>query len=130
VAKSKRIENIEDSISGQIRQYEDVYGRNEDAISLSRRMVDLIHRAKMQTGRDVVVLIDEYDAPLLEVMHDDEKREAVRDLLREFYSPLKNCDDLLRFVFLTGISRFSQLGMFSEVNNIKILSLNSDFAAI
>jgi hypothetical protein len=130
VAKSKRIENIEDSISGQIRQYEDVYGRNEDAISLSRRMVDLIHRAKMQTGRDVVVLIDEYDAPLLEVMHDDEKREAVRDLLREFYSPLKKCDDLLRFVFLTGISRFSQLGMFSEVNNIEIISHMSDFASI
>ncbi len=130
VAKSKYLNEIEDSISGEIRQYENVYGRENDSISLSRRMVDLIHRAKAQTGRNVVLLIDEYDAPLLEVIHDDTEREKVRDLLCKFYSPLKACDDSLRFVFLTGISRFSQLGMFSEVNNIKIISLNNDYASI
>jgi hypothetical protein len=78
----------------------------------------------------VVVLIDEYDAPLLEVMHDDEKREKIRNLLREFYSPLKMCDDSLHFVFLTGISMFSQLSIFSELNNLRIISLNKDYATI
>jgi hypothetical protein len=93
-------------------------------------MADLIHRANAQTGLKVVVLIDEYDAPILEVMHDDEKRESVLKLLRNFYSPLKACDDNLRFVFLTGISMFSQLSIFSELNNLKIISRDDDYASI
>ncbi len=129
-AKSENINDVENDISGQICKYEEIYGRNNDATFLSRRMVDLIHRAKAATGKDVVVLIDEYDAPLLEVMHKDDKWDEVRNLLRQFYSPLKACDDSLRFVFLTGISRFSQLGMFSEVNNIENISHTNDFASI
>jgi hypothetical protein len=129
-AKSSNIRNVEDGIARQIRQYEAIYGRDEASCSLGSRMVDLIERAKAQTGKNVVVLIDEYDAPILEVMHDDEKRDAVRDLLREFYSPLKMCDDSLRFVFLTGISMFSQLSIFSELNNLEVISLNREYASI
>jgi hypothetical protein len=129
-AKSSDIRNVEDGLSYQLKRYEAVYGRDEELCSLSSRMTDLIRRAKVKTGRDVVVLIDEYDAPILEVMHDDEKREAVRNLLREFYSPLKSSDDLLRFVFLTGISMFSQLSIFSELNNLKIISLSGEYASI
>lgn len=128
--KSKYLNEIEDNISGQIQQYEEIYGRSEEAITISRRFIELIKRAKSKTGKDVVVLIDEYDAPLLEVMHEDDKREVIRDLLRKFYSPLKACDDSLRFVFLTGITRFSQLGMFSEVNNLKNISLSKSYASI
>jgi hypothetical protein len=129
-AKSKYLEEIEDCISGQLQRYEDVYGKSDGAISLSRRMTDLIQRAKAKTGKNVVVLIDEYDAPILEVMHDDKLREEARDLLRKFYSPLKMCDDSLRFVFLTGISMFSQLSIFSELNNLKIISLSKEYASI
>jgi hypothetical protein len=130
VAKSDVLSEVEANLAGQIRRYEAIYGRDEECVTISDRLIDLIHHAKAQTGKDVVVLIDEYDAPLLEVMHDDEKREEMRKLLRKFYAPIKACDDLLRFVFLTGISRFSQLGMFSEVNNIEIISHMSDFASI
>jgi hypothetical protein len=90
----------------------------------------LIQNANAQTGQKVVVLIDEYDAPILEVLHDDEKREAVRKLLRKFYAPLKACDQYLRFVFITGISMFSQLSIFSELNNLEIISRSSDYATI
>jgi hypothetical protein len=93
-------------------------------------MAELIRRAHEQTGRNVVILIDEYDAPILEVLHDDEKREVIRKLLRNFYSPLKSCDEYLRFVFLTGISMFSQLSIFSELNNLEIISRSYEYASI
>lgn len=129
-AKSEDIEKIEDGLSRQLRQYEAIYGKDEESISLSSRMTDLIQRANSMTGKKVVMLIDEYDAPILEVMHDDKKREKVRKILREFYSPLKACDDSLRFVFLTGISMYSQLSIFSELNNLEIISRSSDYASI
>jgi hypothetical protein len=129
-AKSDDPDEVTESISGQLRKYEAIYGKEDDSVSLSRRMTDLIQHANTQTGKKVVVLIDEYDAPILEVMHDDEKRESIRKLLRKFYAPLKACDENLRFVFLTGISMFSQLSIFSELNNLEIISKSSDYAAI
>jgi hypothetical protein len=86
--------------------------------------------ANAKTGQKVVILIDEYDAPILEVLHDTEKREAVRKVLRKFYSPLKMCDKYLRFVFITGISMFSQLSIFSELNNLKNISKSNEYATI
>jgi hypothetical protein len=128
--KSDDIEEVEEGLSRQLKQYEVVYGDNGDNKSLSSRMAGLICRANAKTGRQVVVLIDEYDTPLLEVMHDDEKRERVRKLLRKFYSPLKECDQYLRFVFLTGISMFSQLSIFSELNNLKNITRNKAYNSI
>jgi hypothetical protein len=124
IAKSEDIEEIEDGLSQQLKKYEEIYGVDEVSKSLNNRMAELIYQANAKTGKPVVVLIDEYDAPMLEVMHDDEKRETVRKLLRKFYSPLKACDQYLRFVFLTGISMFSQLSIFSELNNLKNISRN------
>ena len=93
-------------------------------------MKTLIMRACEQTGRQVVVLIDEYDAPLLDVMHEEENLPVLRNVIRNFYSPLKACDPYLRFVFLTGITKFSQLSIFSELNNIKNISMDEPYAAI
>jgi hypothetical protein len=130
VAKGGTCDKIEEELFRQLRLFEDVYGRNEANTSLSSRMADLIIRANAQTGQKVVVLIDEYDAPILDVLHNDDKREEIRELLREFYSPLKMCDRYLRFVFITGISMFSQLSIFSELNNLKIISNNPRYASI
>jgi hypothetical protein len=129
-AKSDDINEVTESLSSQLRKYEAIYGKDEASTTLSVRLVDLIQNANAQTGQKVVVLIDEYDAPILEVLHDDEKREAVRKLLRKFYAPLKACDQYLRFVFITGISMFSQLSIFSELNNLEIISRSSDYATI
>lgn len=111
-------------------QYEKIYGREEADINPNQRLEGLIKRACEQTGRQVVVLIDEYDAPLLDVMHEDENLPNLRNIMRNFYSPLKACDPYLRFVFLTGITEFSQLSIFSELNNILNISMLPQYAAI
>jgi hypothetical protein len=128
--KSENISDVENGLSRQIALYEAKYGRNEASTTLSSRMVDLIEGAYAQTGQQVVVLIDEYDAPILEVLHLGEKREEVSKLLRYFYSPLKACDKYLRFVFLTGISEFSQLSIFSELNNLKKISNSKEYGIL
>jgi hypothetical protein len=128
--KSDVLEEVESNLKDQLERYEEVYGKKTDCATISGRMSNLIRSAYAQTGRKVVVLIDEYDAPILEVLHDEEMREKVRSLLRKFYSPLKECDSYIRFAFITGISMFSQLSIFSELNNLTIITLNSDYASI
>ena len=94
------------------------------------RLHDLILEANRQTGKQVVVLIDEYDAPLLDVSHQDSLLHEMLQIMRNFYSPLKDCDPHLKFVFITGITKFSQLSIFSELNNLKNISMLPEFAAI
>jgi hypothetical protein len=129
-AKGKPLAGIKENISRQLIDFEELYGIDDKDSALGSRLQTLIKKSYKQSGQKVVVIIDEYDAPILDVLHDDEKREEVRMLLREFYSPLKACDDYLRFVFITGISTFSQLSIFSELNNLEIISRNSDYASI
>ena len=117
-------------IEGKLCDYEDIYGRDASDININQRLEGLIKRAYGQTGRQAVVLIDEYDAPLLDVVHKDGELEALRRIMRNFYSPLKACDPYLRFVFLTGITKFSQLSIFSELNNIKNISMLPEYAAL
>ncbi|MDD6019804.1 MAG: AAA family ATPase, partial [bacterium] len=94
------------------------------------RLQDLILTANRQTGKKVVVLIDEYDAPLLDVSHIGSLLSEMRQIMRNFYSPLKDCDPYLQFVFITGITKFSQLSIFSELNNLKNISMNPEFATV
>ena len=101
-----------------------------DAVDANVRLANLISSVYNKTGKQVVVLIDEYDAPLLDVVHQDERLENLRYLMRNFYSPLKQCEPMLRFVFLTGITKFSQLSIFSELNNITNISMDEAYAGI
>ena len=94
------------------------------------RLTNLIQTLYEKTGRQVVVLIDEYDAPLLDVAHETEQLNVLRNVMRNFYSPLKGCERMLRFVFLTGITKFSQLSIFSELNNITNISMDDEYAGI
>ena len=94
------------------------------------RLIKMVDALCRQTGRKVVVLIDEYDAPLLDVVHYEATLRELRDIMRNFYSPLKMLDAQLRFVFLTGITKFSQLSIFSELNNINNISMVDDYAGI
>ncbi|MDR4000509.1 MAG: AAA family ATPase [Hallella sp.] len=106
------------------------FGVECDAVDANVRLANLIASVYKKTGKQVVVLIDEYDAPLLDVVHQDERLESLRHLMRNFYSPLKQCEPMLRFVFLTGITKFSQLSIFSELNNITNISMDEAYAGI
>ena len=92
------------------------YGIVADAPDPNVRLLNLINTVHQQTGKKVVVLIDEYDAPLLDVVHEEAQLGILRDIMRNFYSPLKYCEPKLQFVFLTGITKFSQMSIFSELN--------------
>ena len=130
LAKHVDKETLESMLDVQLFEHEKIYGKPERAVTLNDRMKTLIMRAYEQTGRQVVVLIDEYDAPLLDVVHEDENLPVLRNVMHNFYSPLKACDPYLRFVFLTGTTKFSQLSIFSELNNIKNISMDEPYAAI
>ena len=106
------------------------FGVECDAVDANVRLANLIASVYKKTGKQVVVLIDEYDAPLLDVVYQDERLESLRHLMRNFYSPLKQCEPMLRFVFLTGITKFSQLSIFSELNNIINISMDEAYAGI
>ena len=106
------------------------FGLTSDIQDPNLRMKNLIENVFNLTGRQVVILIDEYDAPLLDVVHEEETLPILRNVMRNFYSPLKDCDPLLRFVFLTGITKFSQLSIFSELNNLTNISMYPEFAGV
>ena len=121
---------LERNLAFQLQGLEDKFGVNTSLTDANNRLTNLIKQVHARTGRQVVVLIDEYDAPLLDVVHEDENLPVLRNVMRNFYSPLKACDPYLRFVFLTGITKFSQLSMFSELNNVKNISMDEAYAAI
>ena len=130
-AKHVDEEHLKAMLDRQLTKYEKVYHIDDNTSpSLSVRLSALIEQANEQTGEKVVVLIDEYDAPLLDVIHEDENLPKLRQIMRDFYSPLKACDPYLRFVFLTGITKFSQLSIFSELNNILNISMLEEYAGI
>lgn len=98
--------------------------------SLKERFINLIADLRNKTGERVVVLIDEYDKPIIEYINEPAKAEENRMILRNFYGVIKACSEMLRFVFITGISRFSKLSIFSELNNLVDISMDKNFAAI
>lgn len=114
----------------QVENQEKRFGIKEHREGVNNRFMDLIRTVYEKTGKQVVILIDEYDAPLLDVVHDDERLAKLRAIMRNFYSPLKDCEPLLRFVFLTGITKFSQLSIFSELNNISNISMEEEYAGV
>lgn len=125
------IANLHSLLNRLLEQYElafnvSVNGTDTYGVRLGR----VIKAAHAMTGNSVVVLIDEYDAPMLDCLDDENLLNEVRNILRSLYSPLKAMAEHLRFVMLTGITKFSQLSVFSELNNLTNISLLPDFEAI
>ncbi len=128
--KRGTIEDLDTNINFQLDWAEKENGVPVGEGNITTRMTALVKNIYAKTGSKVVILIDEYDAPLLTVLHDKERLEAMRTELQSFYSPLKDLDPYLRFVFITGISKFSQLSIFSQLNNLMNISMAPHFATI
>ena len=129
-AKHMNEEQLLEELDKKLDAYERIYGRGEKDVRVNQRLEGLVHRSVEQTGEKAVIIIDEYDAPLLDVMNDRERLVPMRQIMRNFYSPIKSLDPYLRFVFITGINKFAQLSIFSELNNLKNISMLPDFSAV
>lgn len=129
-AKHSDEAQLESELNIKLTEYEAIYGKGDGEIYVNQRLEGLIKRAAEKTGQKAVVLIDEYDAPLLDTVTDDQTFETLHQIMRNFYSPLKACDPYLRFVFITGITKFSQLSIFSELNNLENISMKPEFSSI
>ena len=123
-------EQLEEYLDYRLQEEEKKWGITKPVKGANNRLIDLINTAYEKSGKQVVVLIDEYDAPMLDVVHEKEQLDMLRNMMRNFYSPLKYSEAKLRFVFLTGITKFSQVSIFSELNNIINISMNDEYAGI
>ena len=123
-------ERLHDMLEFQLRGWEETYGTGGKGITHSGRFMEVIQRAYEKTGRGVVVLIDEYDKPLLNSFQDEDLQRSFRNTLTAFYSVLKSADQWLRFVFITGVTKFAQMGIFSNLNQLNDISLDIDYATL
>ena len=133
VSKAKGQESKEELRQALMRQLlplVDIYGSNPMESTPGALFDGLIQRAYKKTGEQVVVVVDEYDAPLLDVLHEEEMLPAFRRVMQEFYQCLKANEAMIRFCFITGITKFSQLSIFSTLNNLTNITLLPQFAAI
>lgn len=128
--KNVTVPLAQSKLENLISDYEKIYGRDPELKTPGARFRGLIHRAKEQTGENVVVILDEYDAAIMRLMYEPERLADMRSMLREFYQVLKDEGAYLRFVFITGVTKFSQLSIFSELNNLNQISLDNRYSGI
>ena len=129
-AKHMDKDMLERYLADMLTDQEAVFGYKSEKQDPNIRLKDLVVTANRLTGRKVVLIIDEYDAPLLDVVHEELNLAALRRAMQNFYSPIKSLDPYLEFVFLTGITKFAQLSIFSELNNLFNISMYDKYSAI
>ena len=123
-------ERLVSMLNRYLTVWEETWGKNSCEETPSDRFAGIIRRAYERTGRPVVVLIDEYDKPLLQALLDAPLLEEYRRTLKAFYGVLKSADRYLRFVFLTGVTKFAQVSVFSDLNQLRDISMQANFASV
>ncbi len=113
-----------------LENWEAEYGIKSTSSDPSQRFYVVIEQAVEQTGKKAVVLIDEYDKALVGTLGNDELHNKFREILKPIYGTLKAADQYIRFGMITGVSRFSRLSIFSDINNLRDISMNEDYSAI
>ena len=126
----ENVEQVKRELLRQLSEHERGYRVEPKEDTPGARFTELIRLVYEKAGKQVVVIIDEYDAPLLDVLHEDERLPEYRRVMQEFYQPLKANEAMIRFCFITGITKFSQLSIFSTLNNLRNISLNPEYSAI
>lgn len=122
---------LAESLDYFLKKEEKLYGLKNEGDSFGKRFQSLIETAYNKTGKQAVILVDEYDKPLLQTMGVNEAlNEEYRNTLKAFYSVIKTCDQYIRFAFLTGVTKFSKVSIFSDLNNLQDISMLNDYAEI
>ena len=125
--KYATLDALLDVLNEILIDWEKEYGVNEAEKALGRRFQGVIRRAYEKTGKQVVILVDEYDKPLLQAIGNSELQDAYRATLKSFYGALKSCDQYIRFAFLTGVTKFSKVSIFSDLNNLVDISMMATY---
>lgn len=128
-ASYSRVETIREKLRGYLRDYETKYNLPDcnNSTDVGVRFYSLINGIVKQTTKKVVILIDEYDKPLIDSLHDDELHDSLKRELRGFYSVLKQSDEYIRFALLTGVTKFGKITVFSGLNNLEDITLSADY---
>ena len=125
------MEALQENLNIFLSRLEDIYGKEAIEETPPKRFEGLLKRAYEKTGKQVVILVDEYDKPLLQTMGVNEAlNEQYRNELKAFYSVLKTCDEYIRFAFLTGVTKFSKISIFSDLNNLRDISMEKQYAGL
>jgi len=124
------VEDVEARIDYMLSQLEKQHGKDATAHKLSDRFQSLINAAAAQTGKRVVILVDEYDKPLINNILNEDLKDEIRTVLKPFYGVLKTCDDNIKMAFITGVTKFSKVSLFSDVNNPKDITSNQEFSTL
>lgn len=127
---SKSDEALDEKLETQLSIWEDRYGVTDVMQGAALRFESLIRLIFNQTGQRVVILIDEYDKPLLANLFNKERSERFRSALKAFYGVLKSCDRYIKFAFLTGVTKFGKVSVFSDLNNLEDITLNAAYNAV
>lgn len=117
-------------LNNHLDNWQSKYGCKYDSTDVASRFQGVIESAYQKTGVGVVVLIDEYDKPVIDAQDDKDLEKAYRNILRGFYGVMKSCSDYLKFVFLTGVGKLGQINVFSGLNNIRDISLDTEYSGI
>lgn len=123
-------EGLVSILDRHLRLWERTYGKTDGDKTPADRFVTLIQRAYEQTGQKVVILVDEYDKPLLQAIGNEELQNSYRSLLKSFYGVAKTMDSYIQLAFFTGVTKFSKVSVFSDLNNLKDITLNTKYAEI
>lgn len=113
-----------------LKKWEEIYGNQYNGFTLGGRFEGVLELAYRKTGRRCVILVDEYDKPLLEVMDDEVRKEHTKSVFKSFFGVLKKADEFIQFVFITGVSKFHKVSIFSDLNQLRDISLTRAFADI
>ena len=130
IARYASTSDLEDILNRNLVAWEKLYGADPAERSLPLHFAGIIDRAYHKTGQRTVILIDEYDKPLLQALHDEELQNQLRNMLKPFYGVLKTMDRAIRFALLTGVTKFGKVSVFSDLNNLDDISMRVPYAAI
>lgn len=128
--KYDTLQALLDVLEENLGTWEDMYGSSARESGVARRFNGVIQRAAEKTGQNVVILIDEYDKPMLQAIGNEELLTEYRNTLKAFYGTLKSCDRYIKFALLTGVTKFSKISVFSDLNNLMDISMSDRFATI